>query len=101
MVPTDANLEIVVAAWDGQVYAWRSDGTAVDGFPVRLADRSKVTVDESTGAITAKVGTQLESRPAKITGSPAVGDMDGDGFPEIVVGTAEEYPGEVLRYDRG
>ena len=97
--PDDANLEIVVPAWDGQVYAWRSDGTPVDGFPVRLADRNKVTVDDSTGVIAAKDGTKLDSRPAKITGSPAVGDIDGDGFPEIVVGTAEEYAGEQLRYD--
>ncbi len=97
--PEDANLEIVLAAWDGQVYAWRSNGTPVDGFPVRLADRSKVTVDESTGVVAAMAGTQLGSRPAKITGSPAVGDIDGDGFPEIVVGTAEEYGGEILRYE--
>ncbi len=96
--PEEANLEIVVAAWDGQVYAWRSNGTLVDGFPVRLADRNKVTVDESTGVVAAIAGTQLGSRPAKVVGSPAVGDLDGDGFAEILVGSAEEYSGEIRRY---
>ncbi|MFB3903124.1 MAG: S8 family serine peptidase [Acidobacteriota bacterium] len=95
----EANLEIVAGAWDGHVYAWRSDGTLVAGFPVRLADPAKVTVDESTGVVTALEGIQLRSRPAKICGSPAVGDINGDGFAEIVVGTAEEYAGEQLRYD--
>ncbi|MDJ0789579.1 MAG: S8 family serine peptidase, partial [Myxococcota bacterium] len=40
---TDPALEIVVAAWDGHVYAWRHDGTPVSGYPVRIADRSKVS----------------------------------------------------------
>lgn len=96
--PAEADLEIVAAAWDGRVYAWHSDGTPVDGFPVRLADPTKVTIDGSTGMIAPKDGAQLGSGPAKITGSPAVGDIDGDGSPEIVVGTAEEYGGEQLRY---
>jgi len=48
--------------------------------------------------VTAKDGAQLGSRPAKITGSAAIGDIDGDGSREIVVSTAEEYSGETTRY---
>ncbi|RPJ85827.1 MAG: hypothetical protein EHM18_09340, partial [Acidobacteria bacterium] len=94
----EAGLEIVVTGWDGHVYAWRSNGAAVDGFPVRLADRSKVTVDESTGKIAVKDNNKLGEGPAKIVGSPSVGDIDGDGFVEIIVGSAEEYAGEQIRY---
>ncbi|HXK59475.1 MAG TPA: FG-GAP-like repeat-containing protein [Acidobacteriota bacterium] len=95
----ETKLEIVVAAWDGHIYAWRSDGSPVDGFPVRLADRGKVDVDDSTGTVTVLDGTSLGDRPAKITASPAVADIDDDGFPEIIVGTSEEYAGEIHRYD--
>lgn len=87
-------LEIVLGAWDGHVYAWRADGSQRPGFPVRLADRSKVDVDAVSGKITPKAGSKARERLTKILGSPAVGDLDADGLPEIVVGTNEEYGGE-------
>ena len=87
----DPRLEILVGAMDGHLYAWHADGSPVAGFPVRLADRTKVSVDEATGKATPLAGADVKERGAKIVGSPAVGDLDGDGRPEIVVPTNEEY----------
>jgi hypothetical protein len=60
--------EIVVTALDGRVYAWRGDGKPLAGFPVAVED-------PRTG------------RRSKLLSSPAVGDIDGDGRPEIVFGS--------------
>jgi len=65
-----AGLEIVVAALDGRVHAWRKDGSPLPGFPVALRG--------SGGAA---------DRLDKSVSTPAVGDIDGDGRPEIVVGS--------------
>ncbi len=62
-------LEIVVSALDGHVYAWRRDGRPLAGFPVALTDGDD------------------DGPRAKIVSSPAVGDLDGDGVPEIIVGS--------------
>jgi len=90
----DPGLEIVHGSWDGHVYAWRHDGTGVAGFPVRLADPAKLEVDPATGKATPRPGADSNGRGTKILSSPAVGDLDGDGWPEIVLGTNEEYEGE-------
>lgn len=90
---THPALEIVHSALDGHLYAWRADGTTVPGFPVRLADRSKVSIDPATGRATARV-SGVRDRATKSLSSPAVGDLDGDGRPEIVVATNEEYRDE-------
>ena len=63
-------LEIVATSLDGCVYAWRGDGTLLDGFPV-------VTGDAARGP----------AGRAKIVSTPAVGDIDGDGRPEIITGS--------------
>jgi hypothetical protein len=59
--------EIVVTALDGLVYAWRGDGKPLAGFPVAVDDKR-------TG------------RRSKLVSSPVIGDIDGDGRPEIVFG---------------
>ncbi len=86
----DPDLEIVIGGLDGHVYAWRSDGTPVPGFPARLGDRTRLAEDPGSGKWLRRDGGVRE-RLAKIVSSPAVGDLDGDGENEIVIGTNEEY----------
>ncbi|HSJ97902.1 MAG TPA: FG-GAP-like repeat-containing protein, partial [Myxococcota bacterium] len=86
-------LEIAHSSLDGHLYAWRADGAPVSGVPVRLADRSKVSIDPATGRATPLPGVAVRSRAAKSLSSPAAGDLDGDGRPELVVATNEEYRG--------
>jgi hypothetical protein len=62
----DGDHEIVFTSYDGtnsdgEVHAIHHDGTEVDGFPVDLDER--------------------------MMAGPAAGDLDGDGYPEIVVCT--------------
>ncbi len=94
----DAVLEILTSALDGHLYAWRADGSPVPGFPVRLADPGKVSVDPATGEATPLPGVDARERAAKSLSSPAVGDLDGDGSIEVVVATNEEYGEGVPTY---
>lgn len=63
-------LDIVVGAADGHVYAWDGRGRRLPGWPVEARD-----------------GDDYE----RVISSPAVGDIDGDGDPDVVEGTAEVY----------
>jgi hypothetical protein len=85
-------LEVVAAAMDRNVYAFNDDGRAVPGYPVLAVDPAKVaSVNAATRAVTFKEGTGPELNQGAIVDTPAVGDITGDGRPEIVVGTNEEY----------
>ncbi|MGI9019371.1 MAG: S8 family serine peptidase [Solirubrobacterales bacterium] len=66
-------LEAVFGAADQRIYAVNGRGRNVRGWPVRARDEA------SGGDVT------------KILSSPAIGDLDGDGSPEVVEGTAEAY----------
>jgi hypothetical protein len=89
----DPDLEIVLGGLDGHVYAFRLDGSPVAGFPARLGDTTRLFADPVTGKWVPLDGRARE-RLAKIVSSPAVGDLDGDGANEIVIGTNEEHRGD-------
>ena len=57
---SDGDKEIIAGSFDQRVYAWHSDGSWVAGWPQLVHDA--------------------------VWTSPAVGDLDNDGFPEVVVG---------------
>ncbi|GIK77928.1 MAG: hypothetical protein BroJett022_16180 [Actinomycetes bacterium] len=96
----DGREEIVAASMDRHVYAWEADdadpgapGGAADapGYPVLVVDPDKVaSVDQATHAVTfaPDAGSFMQGA---IIDTPAVGDITGDGVPEVVVGTNEEY----------
>src|SRR2546427_5308203 len=69
----DGKLDIVQAAWDGHVYAWHGDGTAVGGWPV----------DTDYPAL--RPSGQTYARDDKVVATPAVVDVDGDGTPDLLV----------------
>jgi hypothetical protein len=84
--------EIIAANMDRHVYAWDRNGDAVSGFPVLVIDHSKISaIDPATHAPTFNASAGAELDQGAIIDTPAVGDLDGDGKPEIVVGTNEEY----------
>ncbi len=92
-IDRDGSLEIIIGAMDRHLYVWRADGTPQPGFPILMVDRTVTAVNPATGQVTWNLssGQPVGSRGTKIVGSPAVGDIDGDGFLEIVQGTNEEY----------
>ena len=72
----DGRLDIVVVGFDGKVYAWTADGALLPGWPI--VPRWDTTADAREHIIS----------------SPAVGDLDGDGRPEVVFGTNEAIDDE-------
>jgi hypothetical protein len=84
--------EIVAANMDRHVYAWDRNGDPVAGFPVLTVDRSKISaIDPTTHAPSFNASAGEVLNQGAIIDTPALGDLDGDGKPEIVVGTNEEY----------
>lgn len=75
----DGDLEIVTAGFDKRIYAWHHDGTLLPGFPPSsyLSERFPTW-------------PSLQGKLADNTwASPALSDLDGDGYLDIVLGTGE------------
>ena len=67
----DGKLEIVQAAFDGNIYVWQSDGTPLPGWPVLLHGKRANSYN-------------------RILSTPAVADFNGDGVPDLISGSNEE-----------
>src|SRR5690606_24615467 len=70
----NGKLNILMSSYDGHVYAFRADGTAVPGWPVEVK-----LPDEMREAIPA--GNYI--RDPKLMMTPAVGDVLGTGKDQV------------------
>ncbi|HVA61875.1 MAG TPA: hypothetical protein VNG13_15270 [Mycobacteriales bacterium] len=73
-------LDVVQAAWDGNVYAWRPDATFVPGWPVRV----------DPGVLHPPSGN-IMINDHKIDTTPAVAFLDGTHRPDIVVASQYDF----------
>src|SRR5437867_3623113 len=83
----DAYPEIVYANIEGDVYVFRHDGAPFPGFPVRINPAFSAPV----------LRTNTNHVKTGILGSPVLGDLDGDGFLDIVVAAMDQH---VYAWDR-
>ena len=71
----DGDLDIIQAAFDGGVYVFDIDGKMLDGWPV---------FPHYTGSFVP------EPDIGRVFTTPAVADFNGDGYPELLVGSNEK-----------
>ena len=76
----DGDLDIVIGAMDARVYAIDEDGALLPGWPAEL----RVEFGDPQNP---------ESRGERIISSPAIGDVDGDGFLEVAIGSNQKNAG--------
>lgn len=95
----DGASEIVVATADGTVFAFLEDGSLLPGWPVVTDLLPAMGADNPRNHLQApayregEVGADVH---ASIVGGVAVGDIDGDGAPEVV---AADLEGKVYAWD--
>ena len=72
----DGRPEIVIGAFDGNIWVFKADATVLDGFPVALVAK-----------------TTTSPGPSRIMSTPTVADLNGDGIPEIMSGSNQQVGG--------
>jgi hypothetical protein len=70
----DGRPEIVLTAFDGQIWVFKSDASVLDGFPVPLE-------------------SPASDAPSRSMATPTVADLNGDGIPEIIAGSNQQIGG--------
>jgi len=86
-VDGDGVLDIVQADGSGQVHVLHGWGTAVDGWPVSVEVMEELDPDHPDNHLPSEHFAAFEGQRAGIIGTAAVGDLDGDGDNEVVVGS--------------
>ncbi|HEY7926117.1 MAG TPA: hypothetical protein VIG86_01715 [Candidatus Dormibacteraeota bacterium] len=76
------HLDIIQAAGDNHVYAYRANGTRLPGWPVSTL----------LPAGTVPAGSQ-QTHDSKVIPTPAIADINGDGTPDVVVGLDDSILG--------
>lgn len=66
----DGKLDVVQAGFDGKIYIFKPDGTALPGWPVALHDERSAEYN-------------------RVFTTPAVADFTGDGIPDVLTGSNE------------
>jgi len=123
-VNRDGDLEVVLVGGDGKIYAWDSYLNLLPGFPIEtnmnmvranpvLGDVDKDGCLEIVVAYQNEIfaynfnGTLVSNFPVTIShpggptdlidSSPVLGDVDGDGYPDIIIGTKNK---QILGYNK-
>src|SRR6059036_2115621 len=82
----DNRMEIVQATAAGRIYAFRADGSQLPGFPVTTNMARNVATHLAAPAF---ARGRIAPPSPTTTSRPAIGDLDHDGYPEIVYANIE------------
>jgi MYXO-CTERM domain-containing protein len=82
----DGKLDVISAAFDGKIYVFHGDGSAVDGWPVEVHYDGDLA-GNNPALCTKDTSVDRPCLHSRIITTPAVGDMNGDGYPELAVGS--------------
>ncbi len=92
----DGAREIIFATADGDVHAFRADGTDLPGWPAHTGRLQGYDPMRTPSYLAARAFQPVAGGAAPIDptiareailGTPAIGDLDGDMHPEVIVGT--------------